>query len=319
MYTKHVSSLMRSSLLGAFALMILACSCKSRDKDTDEREKFLEKERKVLIIGIDGCMPAGITAAKTPHLDTLMADGTYSLQARNTGTTISGPSWSAMLTGVWEEKHGVTDNSFTGSNYTKYPHFFKVIKDADSKYRTVSVSQWHPINDQIATMADVKVNSRDSSKDTKNKAIIELKKEDITAMFVHFDDVDHAGHGSGYSIENPKYLEAIETVDTAIGEIMTALKRRNNYINEDWIILVSTDHGGIGTGHGGDTDEERTIFMIVSGDKVPKVNLSKTTSDSLYTPLTVDLVPTALAHLCIPVQPEWGLEGTSLIKESCNY
>ena len=310
MNIKFVFRLVRTSFLGACTLIILASSCKLKEKDSNKGESILEKERKVLIIGIDGCTPAGITSANTPNLDALMNNGTYSLSARNTGTTISGPSWSAMLTGVWEEKHGVLDNSFSGSNYIEYPHFFNMVKEADPNHRTVSISQWHPINDQIATMADVKVNSRDSSEDTKTQAILKLAEDDLTAMFVHFDDVDHAGHGSGYSTDNPKYLEAIETVDTAIGGVMKALKSRPNYINEDWIVLVSTDHGGIGTGHGGDTDEERTIFMIVSGDEVPKLDLAKANT----IPLTVDLVPTALAHLGIPVDPKWGLDGTSILK-----
>lgn len=317
MFKKIACHLKKASFLGACSLLILSVSCGSREKDATAGEPVLEKEPKVLIIGIDGCMPAGITAANTPNLDALMTNGTYSLKARNTGTTISGPSWSAMLTGVWEEKHGVTDNSFDGSNYAEYPHFFKMIEEADPKFRTVSVSQWHPINDQIATMADARVNTQNSTENTKNKAVIELGVADLTTLFVHFDDVDHAGHGSGYNTENPRYLDAIERVDAAIGEVVLGVKARKNYAQEDWIILVSTDHGGIGTGHGGNTEEERTIFMIVSGDKVPKINLAETTSVTFYTPLTVDLAPTAMAHLCIPVKPEWKWDGKSLLEYSC--
>src|SRR5690606_38199959 len=186
MYMKYANRLKQASILGACSLMILFSSCGSREKGATNEKPLQKKEPKVLIIGIDGCMPAGITAANTPNLDALMANGTYSLKARNTGTTISGPSWSAMLTGVWEEKHGVKDNSFDGSNYEEYPHFFKMIKEANPEYRTASVSQWHPINDQIATMADVKINTQNSTEETKNKAVIELGAEDLTALFVHF-------------------------------------------------------------------------------------------------------------------------------------
>ncbi len=261
-----------------FGIYLLA-SCASGEKISEGNGAIGGKEPKVLIIGIDGCRPDGITAAATPNLDALMANGTYSLDARNTGITVSGPSWSSMLTGVWEDKHGVTDNSFSGSNYSQYPHFFKRIEEADPSYRTVSVSQWHPINQHMGSPIDKTINSEDSSEDTANRAAEELKQEDLTALFVHFDDVDHAGHGTGYGPENPKYLEAIETVDQAIGTILKALKERGNYENEDWVVLLSTDHGGIGKGHGGDTDEERTIFLIVSGDKVPKKVISKTTKE----------------------------------------
>ncbi|MEG3657577.1 alkaline phosphatase family protein [Arenibacter palladensis] len=265
-------------------LAILSCSSNDTAKLKQDTEVNVES-KKVLVIGIDGCRPDGILAANTPNLDALMANGTYSLDARNTGITSSGPGWSSMLTGVWQDKHKVVDNSFSGSDFSRYPHFFKRIEENNPNSRTVSVSQWHPINDQIANgFADITRNTADSSADVKNKAVAELGVEELTALFVHFDDVDHAGHGSGFSPDNSNYINAIETVDAAIGELIIAIKNRPNYTNEDWIIIVSTDHGGIGTSHGGDTEEERTIFMIVSGDNIPKKEIAKTTSEVEVSP-----------------------------------
>ncbi|MCM4170694.1 DUF4983 domain-containing protein [Arenibacter sp. TNZ] len=271
-------------VIGILTISMMSCA----QKDSSEIEHDIKKEasaKKVLIIGIDGCRPDGITAANTPNLDALMANGTYSLDARNTGITSSGPGWSSMFTGVWQDKHKVVDNSFSGSDFTRYPHFFKYIKETYPEGRTVSVSQWHPINDQISQgSVDITRNTEDSSVDVKNKAVAELGVEDLTALFVHFDDVDHAGHGTGFSIGNPNYIQAIETVDVSIGALMEALRSRENYNNEEWAILVSTDHGGIGTSHGGDSDEERTIFVIVSGDKIPKGIISKTTTEVIVPP-----------------------------------
>tara|TARA_R110002051_G_scaffold168439_1_gene239059 strand:- start:54 stop:1730 length:1677 start_codon:yes stop_codon:yes gene_type:complete len=269
-----------------FAIHFLG-SCASNEKAVNEGEPFSGKDPKVLIIGIDGCRPDGVTAANTPNLDQLMANGTYSLDARNTGITISGPGWSSMLTGVWQDKHKVVDNSFSGSDFVRYPHFFKRIEENDPNNRTVSISQWHPINDQIAKgVVDIARNTADSSEDVKNKAIAELSVEELRALFVHFDDVDHAGHSSGFSPDNSYYVSAIETVDAAIGELVMAVENRSNYLMEDWAIIVSTDHGGIGSSHGGDSDEERTIFMIVSGDNVPKKEIAKTTTEIEVPPVS---------------------------------
>ena len=265
-------------LTGIMALSIWSCS----QNNSSELKQDLEgkpENKKVLIIGIDGCRPDAIKAANTPNLDALMANGTYSMDARNTGITMSGPGWSSMLTGVWQDKHKVVDNSFAGSDFAKYPHFFKRIEENNPDNRTVSISQWHPINDEIANgFTDITRNTVDSSADVKNKAIAELGVEDLTALFVHFDDVDHAGHGTGFTPDNSNYITAIETVDAAIGDLVVALKNRPDYNKEDWMVIVSTDHGGIGTSHGGDTDEERTVFMIVSGDDIPNREILKTTS-----------------------------------------
>ena len=269
-----------------FGLFLISCSTDMKDSKAQPVPDANALIKKVLIIGVDGCRPDALTAANTPNLDILKANGTYSMDARNTGITSSGPGWSAMLTGVWENKHGVKDNSFSGSNYTTYPHFFKRVKEKYPKGHTVSISQWYPINDQIVlSNADIIKNTEDSTSDVKSKAIIELTFDDLTALFVHFDDVDHAGHGSGFSPTNPVYTQAIETVDAAIGEIFTALKARENYKNEDWAVLVSTDHGGLGTSHGGNSEEERTIFLIVSGDNIPKKEIAKTTTQVTIPPV----------------------------------
>ncbi|GGK45985.1 MULTISPECIES: alkaline phosphatase family protein [Flavobacteriaceae] len=267
-------------LIGLLFLLIFACS------NTNQEEQIIEPtknvvEKKVIIIGIDGCRPDALTAANTPNLDALIANGTYSLDARNTGITISGPGWTSMLTGVWENKHNVVDNTFNSYNYTAYPHLFKRIEDYNSDFKTVSVAQWHPINTKVVkSTADVIVNSEDSTLDTEKKAVNELTSNELTAMFIHFDDVDHAGHSTGFSLNNDNYINAIEKVDQSIGNVISALKNRENYDKEDWLVIVGTDHGGIANNHGGTTDEERTIFIIASGDNIPNKEIAKTTTQT---------------------------------------
>lgn len=239
---------------------------------------------KVLIIGIDGCRPDGITTANTPNLDALMANATYSLDARCLFTTSSGPGWTSMLSGVWQDKHGVTNNAYTGSNFGTYPHFFKRIEDDNPENRTVSIVQWNPINDQMAKLeADVVINS-DTDNDVKNAVANELVNNNPTALFVQLSNVDFAGHGTGFTPDNANYINAIETVDSQIGAMIGALKLRKTYDNENWLILLSTDHGGLGTSHGGLSDEERTIFVIASGDNIPNKKIEKTTSQVTVPP-----------------------------------
>ena len=292
-----MKNIIRSKLIIIIALIFASCSKGSSADVDDTIDPTQEQLKKVLIIGIDGCRPDAIVAADTPNLDALMANGTYSLDARNTGVTSSGPAWSSMLTGVWEAKHGVTNNAFTGSNFTQYPHLFNRVEGHTASFGTASVCQWHPINDKIANgNTDVLVNTPDTSVDTRNAAVTELEKEETTALFVHFDDVDHAGHGTGFSPTNSNYIDAIERVDSQIDELMDAIKGRENYADEDWAIIVSTDHGGIGTSHGGNSEEERTIFMIVSGDNIENKEIKKTTTTTTIPPVTNCLDSTTELH-----------------------
>ena len=47
-------------------------------------------------------------------------------------------------------------------------------------------------------------------------------------------------------------------------KILEAIRTRDTFLQEDWLILVTTDHGGIGTSHGGQTPEERSTWLASS-------------------------------------------------------
>ena len=76
-------------------------------------------QRKVLFIGIDGCRWDAIVAANTPAIDGLLSTAIYSGQGLTEYKTWSGTGWSNMLSGTWHTKHGVTDNTFAGSNFSQ--------------------------------------------------------------------------------------------------------------------------------------------------------------------------------------------------------
>ncbi len=239
---------------------------------------------KALIIGIDGVRPDALRAANTPNLDKLAANGTYSWDALNEGKTSSGPGWSNILTGVWQDKHGVTNNSFSGSNYKDYPPLFKYLEDHSPEWHTVSICEWHPINDKIVTQyADETINTKNPAH-TEATVISHLINYNPDVMFIHLDSPDGAGHGYGFSTNVPQYISTIEAVDASIGKMLEALEKRENRDKENWLIAVTTDHGGKGQSHGGDSLEERNVFVIISGDEVPQNQIEKTTNDPTEIP-----------------------------------
>ena len=107
------------------------------------------------------------------------------------------------------------------------------------------------------------------------EAVNQLTNHDPDVMFLHFDDVDHAGHAYSYSTDIPEYMASVEQTDVHIGQIMNALQARPNYTNEDWLIISTPDHGGIGFGHGGNSFDEQNTFFLASGNSVPTEVLTK--------------------------------------------
>ena len=240
--------------------------------------------RKVLFIGVDGCRWDALQASNTPAIDSLLTHAIYSGNGLTEYKTWSGTGWSNMLTGAWHTKHGVFDNTFTGANFTTYPDFISRAENFNSALHTVSVVHWSPINSTIIQSIDNEITVTTDSA-VKNSAVNVLATDNPDILFVAFDDVDHAGHTVGFSPTITAYRQAIETTDAYIAQVLTALYNRPNYANEDWLIVLTTDHGGIPSGHGGGTLEERTIFNIYSNKNFPPQNLSriKVSNSSVFT------------------------------------
>jgi predicted AlkP superfamily pyrophosphatase or phosphodiesterase len=280
--------------------------------------------KKVLVIGIDGCRPDAIVAAHTPHHDKLSERGTYCVDAQilapreTQGDTVSGPGWSNILTGVWPDKHGVIDNSFRGSNYGDYPHFFTRIKQVRPEAVTGSFSDWGPIKDKILSGADVASAFPEGGAKGLEEYLIGdvqaadacakfIADKDPTAVMIYLGQVDESGHRHGFHPKVPQYVTAIETVDGLIGKLIAAVESRPKFDQEDWLVVVCTDHGGVGLGHGGGrkTPEIRDVFLIFSGPSV----IQQRTEEPSY---QVDVVATALTHLGIKLDPAWKLDGKAI-------
>lgn len=282
-----------------------------------------EPVKKVLYIGIDGTRFDAIDKADTPQLDALMKDGIYSPTCLILGEryrkndTVSGPGWSSILTGVWADKHGVQNNSFAGRSYEQFPHFFARLKEVRPKVQTASYVTWEPIHKFIVSAADESVNFEQKDHgildydryDTQatDAAVKQLAEGQPDVVFLYLGQVDVAGHAKGFHPTVPEYIAAIERADKLVGRAAAAMKGRKTFADEDWLVLVTSDHGGKGTGHGGghNTPEILNSFLIVSGPSAQRGQFA----EQVY---LVDAPVTALAHLGVAAKPEWKLDGRSV-------
>ncbi|MEO2093865.1 MAG: LamG-like jellyroll fold domain-containing protein [bacterium] len=270
----------------------------------------------VLMIGIDGCRSDALQQANTPNLDSLAAAGVITFDAIAGGganssdptqqATSSGPGWASICTGVWVDKHGVASNGgFSSGNFLSYPHFFKRVHDALPGSFTSSIVQWSPINQSLLVpypgVADFILNVANSGLAVENAATAHLAGADPNVLFLHFDDVDHAGHATGFSPSSASYIQAIEETDAHIGNVLVALQNRPNYAQEDWMVIATTDHGGSSTSHGGQSAGERRIWLLASGGAAPAgVVVPEGPGHTAAT-------STALEHLGVAIDPAWGL------------
>lgn len=274
--------------------------------------------RRALVIGIDGLRPDALRAATTPVLDELISDGAVTWQAVAGGrqgsaseqSTSSGPGWSSILTGVWVDRHRVRDNAFAFNLLHRYPHFVQRLKEVRPDAVAASIVSWAPIEEQIvapvADAFDLHTTGKGESAAEKDASVVRqaveyLGRADPDVLFLHLDQIDGAGHGTGFSAENPDYLAAIGKVDELIGKVMTAVRERPTAPEEEWLVVVTTDHGGLNRSHGGQSGEERTIFFIASGGGTRPGEREGDAARVGH----VAVPPTVMRHLALPIREEW--------------
>jgi len=125
--------------------------------------------------------------------------------------------------------------------------------------------------------------------------------------WIYLEYTDDIGHRYGTSKEQD---EAVAYLDRQIERIWTAIEFRKKNYPEDWGIIITTDHGRdakSGRGHGGQSDRERTTWMV---SNLPNLN-SYFYDDN---PGIVDIMPTIARYfqLKIPTQRQMEIDGLAL-------
>lgn len=269
-------------------------------------------KRKVLVIGVDGLRFEKFSSGLTPTLTAMMGEGTYGtslLYANPLAPTNSGPGWSTISTGVWPDKHKVVDNAFAGSRYDLYPGFLSRIARIRPELVTYYALDWSPL-DTHGCFADADSKLVLDGDYAKNDATIAdaaerlLRDEDPDVLFVYFGNPDVVGHNTDTT--GQAYLDAVARTDGYIGRLRAALAARPGAADEEWTVIVTTDHGHVPAGgHGGNTIEERRVFVLATGPGIPAGARPVDTR-------LVDVAPTVFHALNIPIPPAWNLDGRPL-------
>lgn len=242
-------------------------------------------EKKVVIIGYDGCR-ADVLAEKQEDgaisyllnkgaSNNLTYCGGVNYPEKNTQDTSTAPGWCSIVTGTWADVNGITGNGITKKVEPK-TLMTSLVEDGiiDS---SAFITKWkgHFTNGNSTYKAekeyceenniDVDFELRENKKDIHTGAMEEITSSDCADfVFIVYEDTDSAGHDFGFSFNNPEYKDAFKTEDAYGYEVVKAIEARETYETEDWLIIVTSDHGGFGTGHGGPSIQERMTFVVMN-------------------------------------------------------
>lgn len=224
----------------------------------------------VVFIGIDG-MGKFNSQTDTPNMDRIFRDGAVSWSALSMDPTISAENWASMLIGVNPVVHGRTNSILDSREYTdkKNPTVFSRIRKTYPDSLLMSYCKWDLINKGIVEHGiGVETETGKDDAEVAEKVVKAIsRKPDF--MFVHFDDVDSAGHE--FCFGESEYLEKITEADGYVGRIYDACVAAG--IADDMLFIVTADHGGIRKGHGGYADTEKYVFLGICGKGIEKSSI----------------------------------------------
>lgn len=243
-------------------------------------------EKKAIIIGYDGCR-ADILATKSDDnsaVSAVLKDGGsinllycggVNYPEKNTQDTSTAPGWCSILTGQWADVHGVTGNDIPKSMDAKT--LMTTLTEDGTIGSASFITKWagHFSRKNATYLPEVEYcgdhglpvsfNKCDND-EASHKAVIEEISDEACSdfIFVIYEPTDSTGHNDGFSFNNPAYKEAFAKMDAYGYEAIEAIKARETYETEDWLIIVTSDHGGIKTGHGKASIQERMTFAVMN-------------------------------------------------------
>ena len=242
-------------------------------------------EKKVVIIGYDGCRADILNERqengaisyllKNGASNNLTYCGGVNYPEDNTQDTSTAPGWCSMITGEWADVHGITGNGIVKAVEPK-TLLTSLVEDGTidsanfiTKWKGHFSRNGATYLDEKAyceeNNLDVEFELRKDKKDIHTGAMEEITEEDCADfVFIIYEDTDSAGHNFGFSYNNPVYKDAFKTEDAYGYEVIKAIEARETYETEDWLIIVTSDHGGIGTDHGGPGIQERMTFVVMN-------------------------------------------------------
>jgi predicted AlkP superfamily pyrophosphatase or phosphodiesterase len=297
------------------------------------------KHNAVFII-IDGVPADVLENTSTPTIDEIVSAGGYTQVyvggekgKESESPTISSPGYMHLLTGTWSNKHNVWDNDIADPNYD-YKNIFRIVEESDSSLKTAIFSTWLDnrtklIGEGLPEAGNIRLDYSfdgfeydtvnfphigrkyisDIDEHVSKEAARYILQEGPVLSWVYLEYTDDIGHMYG---DGPEMTEAVKSADAQVGRVWEAVKERMKRTGEEWMVVVTTDHGRSpidGRDHGGQSERERTTWIVT--------NISDLNSHFNDNPAIVDIMPSILQFIGIPIPEDTRryIDGVSFLKE----
>lgn len=258
--------------------------------------------RKVILISVDGMRPDGLLKCGNPYVQELLKQGSYTLNAKTVLPTVTLPCHFSLFHSVPPQRHGIMSNTYVPQVHT-INGLFEQLRNADKI--SAMFYGWEPLRDvsragSLMYSSFIQAYTAESTDTLLTDAALECIKQNAPDfVFLYLVETDEkGGHDNGWMSET--YL-------SIISKAVDNIKRVIDETKEDYDIIITADHGGIGRAHGSDSPEETAIPMIFIG------NNFESDKDLGEDVSILDIAPTVTDIMGVYPAKEW--EGHSLLNK----
>jgi len=322
--------ILKGTILAGIGLLFinLSAGCTSQEQPSS----------KAIFIIVDGISADVLEETHTPNIDRVIEQGAYTrgwlggiAGEYSESPTISAVGYNHVLTGVWSNKHNVYTNEIEKPNY-HYWNIFRLFKHHHPDKPVAIYSSWLDnrtklLGDGLPEAGNISIDIhydgfdvdtlafpheygyvQEIDEHVSNKAAESIRRDSPYLSWVYLWYPDDTGHTYG---EVEEHFESIKVADEQVGRIYDAVQYRIENYNEDWLFVITTDHGRRlpdGKDHGGHTERERTIWIATN-----KSDMNRFFFEG-HPPIT-SIYPTIARYLGLSITPdhEKELEGIPLI------
>jgi len=270
-------------IIASIALLLTGCTKYANPPavyEDYEQERKKDVKRKVLFISIDGLVGLELKKQVPTNMAELLKTSKYTFESVANDNTKDAASWMSMMSGVPYEMHHIEDDSYIPKPSEDDPHTSpQGFPSMLYRIQTVAAAQKSYViarDQNVATKLLVSAEESQvagSDEEVKNKVVDLMGKRNPDLTIVQFTDVLNAGVMAGFTASEPAYAAAIKKVDGYIGDILKAMQARKDYQTEDWMIILTSNHGGTGKTYGGGSLAERNTFAIFQNARFKPLEL----------------------------------------------
>lgn len=245
----------------------------------------------VLMVVIDGASGIAVNEAyntrKAPVIRSMTDKSLFTFYglADNEEGVSKERGWANLLTGT--TKNGLDVNQ--GIDELETPSFLQRLKEADENLKVSFYSSDTEFFGAFGSVADTKRKTSADS-ETADALIAEINGETISDIVVaQFGGVQQTGEQHGFwsneTTPTSEVIDAIYNVDAFIGKIMKALEARPRYVQENWLVVITSSYGGVYEGNVTPAslydDPRLNSFMMLYNSRFASKLLQRPGSDEL--------------------------------------